>query len=73
MKPVAEYSSTPIGIFKFPLNSAFLELLDKCETDEDLFKLVEPNGFIDPDAFTELDARGLVSEYEIWKKRKNNN
>ena len=38
------------------------------KTDEDLFKLVEENGFINPDAFTELNARGLYNKYQDWKK-----
>lgn len=50
------------------MNPAFSKTLENCKTDEDLFKLVEKNGFINPDAFTELNARGLYHKYQEWKR-----
>ena len=68
MKPKAKFVQTPVGPFNFPMNPGFNQTLEKCQTDEDLFKLVENNGFINPDAFTELNARGLYHKYKEWKK-----
>lgn len=45
--------------------------MTKCKTNEDLFNLVEEKGFINPDAFTELNASGLYEEYQEWKKNIN--
>ncbi len=68
MKAKAISVKTPVGHFPFPTNPGFNQTLSKCETNEDLFKLIEENGFINPDAFTELNARGLYLEYQEWKK-----
>ena len=69
MKAKAKYVETPVGKFPFPMNPAFSEILENCKTDEDLFKLVEnENGFTNPDAFTELNARGLYHKYQEWKR-----
>ncbi len=68
MKAKATHVQTPVGKFPFPMNPGFTKILSECKTDEDLFKLVEPNGFINPDAFTELQARGLYHKYQDWKK-----
>ena len=70
MKPVAKYVKTPVGRFPFPMNPGFKNTLNRCESNEDLFKLVEENGFINPDAFTELNARGLYFEYKKWKQKR---
>ena len=70
MKAKARFVNTPVGPFKFPLDPAFTRILEKCETNEDLFKLVEVDGFINPDAFTELLARDLIDEYNVWDKQK---
>ncbi len=68
MKAKSKTIKTPIGLFSFPMNPGFTQILDNCKSDEDLFKLVEKNGFINPDAFTELNARGLYNEYKKWKQ-----
>lgn len=68
MEAKAKYVKTPVGKFPFPMNPAFSKTLENCKTDEDLFKLVEKNGFINPDAFTELNARGLYHKYQEWKR-----
>ena len=67
MKAKSKFVKTPVGKFPFPMNPAFSGTLEKCKTNEDLFKLVQENGFINPDAFTELNARGLYFEYKKWK------
>jgi len=67
MKPKAKYVDTPVGSFSFPMNPRFLNKLDACKTNENLFMLVEHKGFINPDAFTEIVARGLGNEYKKWK------
>lgn len=70
MKPIAKTVNTPAGKFPFPMNPAFKEDLELCQTNEDLFELVEWHGFINPDAFSEVMARGLISDYKKWKKLK---
>lgn len=67
MKAKAKFVKTPVGRFPFPMNPGFTSILKDCKIDEDLFRLVEPNGFINPDAFTELNARGLYFKYKEWK------
>ena len=69
MEQKAKKVSTPIGDFKFPMNPAFTKQLEGCKTIEDLFELCEKNGFINPDAFAEICARGLTVEYKQWKER----
>lgn len=69
MESKAKKVQTPVGNFPFPMNPAFTKHLDKCKNNEDLFNLVEENGFINPDAFTELSARHLVQEYRNWKSK----
>ena len=69
MKAKSKTIKTPIGLLKYPMNPGFTQILDNCKSDEDLFKLVEKNGFINPDAFTELNARGLYFEYKKWKNQ----
>ena len=61
---------TPYGYFPAPMSPAFTTALAKCEKDEDLFALVEENGFINPDAFNEVNARGLYFKYKEWKTSK---
>ena len=68
MKPKAKVVKTPVGLFPFPMNPAFKDRLKACKTNEDLFQLIEENGFINPDAFAELQARNLVAEYADWKE-----
>ena len=70
MKPKAKVVQTPFGSMPFPLSPRFLDALSKCQTNEDLFSIVEENGFINPDAFAELSARHLVNDYEKWKEKK---
>jgi hypothetical protein len=70
MKAKAQHVKTPVGNFPFPMNPAFSKTLENCTTDEDLFELVEENGFINPDAFTELNARGLYQKYREWRANK---
>jgi hypothetical protein len=68
MKPLSKFIKTPVGNFRFPLSPGFIKDLEKCETNEDLFKLVESNGFINPDAFTEIISRRLYYHYKLWKQ-----
>lgn len=70
MKLVAKSIKTPVGYFASPMNPGFTKTLEKCETNEDLFALVEENGFINPDAFNEINARGLYFDYKKWKESK---
>jgi hypothetical protein len=73
MKPTATHVKTPVGPFPYPMAPGFAKQLEACKTNEDLFALVEENGFINPDAFTELIAMGLTSEYKKWKSNNKNN
>lgn len=68
MKITPKIIKTPIGNFKDVLNPHFKEELEKCNTNEDLFALVEYKGFINPDAFQEVISRSLYFEYCKWKK-----
>lgn len=68
MEAKSKFVETPVGKFSFPMNPAFSKILENCETDEDLFKLVKENGFINPDAFTEVNARGLWYKYKEWER-----
>jgi len=70
MKAQAKVVKTPVGDIPWPMNPAFSKTLENCKNDEDLFNLVEENGFINPDAFTEVLARGLSCKYKGWKKQK---
>ena len=68
MKVEARSIKTPIGYYLSPLNPSFVKELEECQTNEDLFKLVDVNGFINPDAFNEVNARNLYGDYCRWKK-----
>lgn len=68
MKVSAKKIKTPVGYFPAPMSPAFKGQLEKCKTNEDLFNLVEEKGFINPDAFNEVDSRGLYQEYQQWKR-----
>lgn len=68
MKSLAKTIKTPVGTYAAPLHPGFEEKLAKCSSDQDLFGMVETNGFIDPDAFNEVRARGLYDEYKKWKQ-----
>lgn len=68
MEAKSKYVNTPVGKFPYPMAPGFTKELAKCKTDEDLFKLVEEKGFINPDAFTEVNTRGLYSKYKQWKE-----
>lgn len=70
MKPVAKTIKTPVGYFPAPFSPAFASKLEQCNSNEDLFALVEEKGFINPDAFNEVNARGLYFEYKKWKDEK---
>lgn len=70
MKPIQKTAPTPIGNIPAPMSPRFEKDLEKCETNEDLFEIVEDNGFINPDAFNEVCARGLYIDYQQWKKKK---
>ncbi|MFW6350759.1 MAG: hypothetical protein ACOC2E_00090 [Bacteroidota bacterium] len=69
MYPTAQFIKTLAGTLPAPLDPAFKTILAQCQTNEDLFKLVEPtnSNFINPDAFNEVDNRGLLGEYIQWK------
>ena len=56
---------TPLGMFPHAPGWS----LNGLETDEDLFKRVQPGSFIDPDAFSEVLHRGLYFDYEEWFHR----
>jgi len=70
MKIKGKIIKTPVGEYQSPLNPHFKEILSNCNTVEDLFNIVEYQGFIDPDAFNELIVRGLCSQYKEWKNKK---
>lgn len=70
MELKAKTINTPVGKFKAPLNPHFTEILKNCETDEDLFELVKPNGHINPDALNEVEARGIYPYYWKWVNEK---
>lgn len=70
MKAQAKVVKTPVGDIPWPINPAFSKTLEICKNDEDLFNLVEEKGFINPDAFTEVLARGLFCKYKVWKRQK---
>lgn len=50
---------TPVGIMPFPMNPGHSKKVEKYKTNEDLFSLVEVNGFIDPDALNTIVNKGL--------------
>jgi len=70
MKIKAKFIITPVGFFPAPLHPAFPDELANCETNIDLFELVEQNGFVNPDALNEVEIRNLYPEYVDWKKSK---
>lgn len=49
------------------MNPGFRGKLAACSTQEDLFYLCkDESGFVEPDAFGEIRARGLLGAYEDW-------
>jgi hypothetical protein len=64
----AKEIDTPVGPIEAPMDPSFSSKLSECSTREDLFRLVEPGPFIDPDALAEVRARGLYQEYQDWKE-----
>jgi hypothetical protein len=64
-----KHTATPYGKFKGPLSPSWSSELEKCKSEEDLFALVMPTGFINPDAFNEVQARGLYPKYCEWKRK----
>jgi len=69
MKSLAKDIDTSIDKLSFSLNPRFKDKLEKCETKEDLFRLVEENGFVCPDALREVEIRGWYKEYRAWRNR----
>ena len=67
MKMKAAWIQTPIGKLPAPLHPTFPDRLADCHSDEELFALVQPGDFIDPDAWNEVNARDLVSAYYRWR------
>ena len=53
-----------VGTFAVPAHEQ--RKLDEC-TDQQLFEACEPQGFIDPFVFGEINLRGLYHEYIQWK------
>ena len=67
MELVAKTIKTPVGAYPAPLDPYFVTVLAACQNDEDLFQLVETKqGFINPDALNEVEARGLYADYCKW-------
>jgi hypothetical protein len=60
---------TPYAIYKGPLSPSWRSDLAKCKSEEDLFALVMPIGFINPDALNEVRARKLYRKYCEWKRK----
>ena len=69
MKLKAKTIWTPCGTMSAPFNPNFGKILENCKTNEDLFALVDVNGFIDSDALNEVCARDLYNDYQNWKRR----
>lgn len=69
MEVKAKSIDTPIGRLRGPMSPGFAAELAKCNTNEELFELVEHNGFINPDAINEVWARRLGYEYAQWKSK----
>lgn len=70
MKQKAKFIDTPLGRAPAPMYPLFGNELAKCKSNEDLFSLVEkPSNwrFANPDAWAEVEARGLTSEYRSWR------
>lgn len=70
MKLQAKSIKTPAGYFPAPINPAFTNQLESCQTNEDVFKLVEQDGFINPDAFNEVNKRRFYPDYCKWKEQR---
>ena len=66
MECQAKTIKTPVGNLQAPLNPHFKEQMQTCNDKYDLFKLVDVNNFICPDAFNEVVHRGLYQEYLNW-------
>ena len=69
---VAKTIRTPAGTFRAPLHPLFAEKLGGCTCNADLFSLVCPRNFVDPDALNEVRARGLMTEYAEWLEGRGN-
>ena len=69
MKPKAKFIDTPVGRYDAPLNPCFIKKLKECKCNEDLFALVDVDGFIDPDAFNEVISRNIIDKYKTWKDK----
>ncbi len=68
MKTKAKKIKTPLGFFPAPLSPGFKKQIESFTTNEELFAIVEHNGFINPDAFNEVLARDLYPEYIKYKE-----
>ena len=66
METLSEYINTPIG--KITHAPGFKKTMESLKTKEDLFSIVEEKGFVNPDAFAEIECRGLYVEYLQWKR-----
>jgi len=63
---VAKTIRTPVGRLKAPLHPLFAKRLSGCTCNADLFALVCPRNYVDPDALNEVEARGLMGAYAEW-------
>jgi hypothetical protein len=57
---------TLFGTFDAPFHPSFAKKLSRCRCNADLFRLVCPRNFVDPDALNEVQSRGLMLEYTEW-------
>lgn len=66
MKCTAKVMETPIGQIAAPASPQGPKILAPIKTKEDLFALVRNDGFVNPDALTEVCARRWYGEYLAW-------
>jgi len=69
MERKAQTIDTPNGPHAAPFDPSFEDRLADCNSKEDLFMLVRRNGYVDPDALAEVEARGLLGAYYEWKQQ----
>lgn len=67
MEPIAKTTEIRGVVMPTPMNPGFTGRLNACRTNEDLFYLCKDvSGYVEPDAFAEIRARGLLGAYEDW-------
>lgn len=67
MEPTAKTTEIRGITMPTPMNPGFTARLHACRTNEDLFYLCKDvSGYVEPDAFAEIRARGLLGAYEDW-------